>query len=243
MTAAEKKGGVGTHDRLLGRPAEGRQEVAPRATHQLTQEPLSDPGGGRGRGGRGVQVPAEPSRQLDIEGVEVDVADLIEQLGGAGVGQGKSGRWPAERGAPRGRLPIGRLGLRGDVPGDALGGTAGAASALVDIALTGPLLSSRMSDIAQAIADRQSEIDRLQAEIKALTDVEQILGPSAPPSPRSTSRRSSSTRKPAAASAAESKSDAKPERKRRPMTAAEKTAVSERMTAYWAKRRKQAAKK
>ena len=113
----------------------------------------------------------------------------------------------------------------------------------VDISLAGPLLSSFMSDIAQAIADRQSEIDRLQAEIKALTDVEQILGASAPPSPRSTSRRSSSTRKPAAASAAESKSDAKPERKRRPMTAAEKKAVSERMTTYWAKRRKQAAKK
>ena len=31
-----------------------------------------------------------------------------------------------------------------------------------------------MSEIAQAIANRQSEIDRLQAEIKALTDVEQI---------------------------------------------------------------------
>ena len=30
-----------------------------------------------------------------------------------------------------------------------------------------------MSVIAQAIADRQSEIDRLQAEIKPLTDVEQ----------------------------------------------------------------------
>ena len=99
-----------------------------------------------------------------------------------------------------------------------------------------------MSDIAQAIADRQSEIDRLQAEIKALTDVEEMLGASARPASRSTSRRSSS-RKPAAAAATESKSDAKPERKRRPMTAAEKTAVSERMTAYWAKRRKQAAKK
>ena len=100
-----------------------------------------------------------------------------------------------------------------------------------------------MSDIAQAIADRQSEIDRLQAEIKALTDVEEMLGPSARPPSRSTSRRSSSRRKPAVAATAESKSDAKPERKRRPMTAAEKTAVSERMTAYWAKRRKQAAKK
>ena len=48
-----------------------------------------------------------------------------------------------------------------------------------------------MNEIAQAIANRQSEIDRLQAEIKALTDVEQILGASAP-KPRSTSRRSSS---------------------------------------------------
>ena len=43
----------------------------------------------------------------------------------------------------------------------------------VDIPIAGPLLSSTMSVIAQAIADRQSEIDRLQAEIKALTDVEQ----------------------------------------------------------------------
>ena len=56
-----------------------------------------------------------------------------------------------------------------------------------------------MSDIAQAIADRQSEIDRLQAEIKALTDVEEMLGASARPASRSTSRRSSSRRKPAAA--------------------------------------------
>ena len=39
-----------------------------------------------------------------------------------------------------------------------------------------------MSVIAQAIADRQGEIDRLQAEIKALTDVEQLLGASAPAS-------------------------------------------------------------
>ena len=115
--------------------------------------------------------------------------------------------------------------------------------ALVDISHTGSLLSSFMSVIAQAIADRQREVDRLQAEIKALTDVEEILGASALPSARSTSRRSSSTRKPAAAAAAESKPAAKPERKRRPMTAAEKKAVSERMTAYWAARRKKAAKK
>ena len=97
-----------------------------------------------------------------------------------------------------------------------------------------------MSVIAQAIADRQSEIDRLQAEIKALTDVEQLLGASAPPPARSTPRRS--PRK-AAAAAPENKSETKPERKRRPMSAAEKKAMSERMTAYWAERRKTAGKK
>ena len=43
------------------------------------------------------------------------------------------------------------------------------------IPIAGPLLSSTTTSvIAQAIPDRQSEIDRLQAEIKALTDVEQI---------------------------------------------------------------------
>ena len=84
-----------------------------------------------------------------------------------------------------------------------------------------------MSEIAQAIADRQSEIDRLQAEIKALTDVEQILGASAQKA-RSTSRRSSSPPPTNAAAAADSKSEAKPARKRREMSAAEKKAVSER---------------
>ena len=102
-----------------------------------------------------------------------------------------------------------------------------------------------MSVIAQAIADRQSEIDRLEAEIKALSDVEQLLGTSAAPT-RPRSRRPPSPRK-AAAAVAESKPETKPEtkpaRKRREMSAAEKTAVSERMTAYWAERRKKAGKK
>ena len=113
-----------------------------------------------------------------------------------------------------------------------------------DISITGPLLSIVMSVVAQAIADRQSTIDRLQAEIKALTAVEQILGAPAPAS-RSTSRRSSSPRKAAAVAAAapESKSEVTPERKRRKMSAAEKKVVSERMTTYWAERRKKAAKK
>ena len=108
-----------------------------------------------------------------------------------------------------------------------------------------------MSVIAQAIADRQSEIERLQAEIKALSDVEKLLGPSAPQA-RPAPRRSSRPRKTAAAAApapaaapvavAESKSEAKPRRKRRQMSPEEKKAVSERMTAYWAARRKKGAK-
>lgn len=97
--------------------------------------------------------------------------------------------------------------------------------------------ANRPKDVLRV--DRQSEIDRLQTEIKALTDVERILGASVAPSSPSRSRRSSSANKAAAAA----KSKPKPEKKRRPMTAAEKKAVSERMTAYWAERRRQAAKK
>ena len=98
-----------------------------------------------------------------------------------------------------------------------------------------------MSVIAKAIADRESEIERLQAEIKALNDVDKILGTSAPTKPAA---RRSSSRRPAAAATpvAETASDATPTRKRRSMTAKEKKAVSERMRAYWAERRKKAAK-
>ena len=54
-----------------------------------------------------------------------------------------------------------------------------------------------MNVIAEAIADRQSEIERLQAEIKALNDVDRILGTSAPPA-KPAARRSSSRRTAAA---------------------------------------------
>ena len=81
----------------------------------------------------------------------------------------------------------------------------------------------------------------MQAEIKALNDVDKILGASAPAKPAA--RRSSSQRPAAVAtSVAETASDATPRRKRRPMTAKEKEAVSERMKASWAARRKKAAK-
>ena len=102
-----------------------------------------------------------------------------------------------------------------------------------------------MSVITDAIAERQSQIERLQAEIKALSDVEEMLGDSAPQA-RSRAPRSSSPRKRAAKAAVADTaptSEAKPKRKRREMTPEEKKAVSERMTAYWAARRKAAGKK
>ena len=98
-----------------------------------------------------------------------------------------------------------------------------------------------MRVIAKAIADRQSEIERLEAEIKALNEVDKILGTSAPPA-KPAARRSSRRTAAAATPVAETPPDAKPTRKRRTMSAEEKNAVSERMTAYWAERRKKAAK-
>ena len=38
--------------------------------------------------GRPPPPPSEAPRQLDVEGVEVDIADALEELGGPGVGQG-----------------------------------------------------------------------------------------------------------------------------------------------------------
>ena len=108
-----------------------------------------------------------------------------------------------------------------------------------------PLPFSPMSVISDAISERQSQIERLQAEIKALSDVEKMLGDSAP-QPRRRARRSPTPRKPAPAAAApapaDTASEAKPRRKRRQMTPEEKKAVSERMTAYWAARRKKSGK-
>ena len=105
-----------------------------------------------------------------------------------------------------------------------------------------PLPFSPMSVIADAIAERQSQIERLEAEIKALSDVEKMLGDPAP-QPRRRARRSPSPRKPAPVAApAETASEDKPRRKRRQMTPEEKKAVSERMTAYWAARRKKSGK-
>ena len=131
------------------------------------------------------------------------------------------------------RAPSGRRALVGleSEPMDALG----RAGRIERLTIQPP--GKPMNAIAEAIADRQSEIERLQAEIKTLNDVD----PSAPAKPAA---RRSSSRRPAAVATPvpETASDAKPTRKRRPMTAKEKEAVSERMKASWAERRKNAAK-
>ena len=99
-----------------------------------------------------------------------------------------------------------------------------------------------MSVIAKAIADRQSEIERLQAEIKALNDVDKILGTSAPAKPSGSALLLAAAGGCGHPGRGGPRSDATPARKRRPMTAKEKEAVSERMKASWAARRKKAAK-
>ena len=107
----------------------------------------------------------------------------------AGTGAGRSGRpaWPARPRQVALKRPLPRRRLRQQWP-------AYRSSRVFDIPTAGPLLSIVMSAIAQAIANRQSESDRLQAEIKALTDVEQILGASAPRwQPPSSARKSAAT--------------------------------------------------
>ena len=94
-----------------------------------------------------------------------------------------------------------------------------------------------MSVIAKAIADRQSEIERLQGEIKALNDVDKMLGTSAPAKPAA---RRSSSRRPAAAATPVAGDRVRRQADEEAPTddGREKKAVSERMTASWAERRK-----
>ena len=96
-----------------------------------------------------------------------------------------------------------------------------------------------------APADRRGQ----QVRVRDHADRTAVAGRAAGPDP-ATHRRGqhvggrASPRRPAAAATpvAETASDATPTRKRRPMTAKEKKAVSERMRASWAERRKNAAK-
>ena len=74
-----------------------------------------------------------------------------------------------------------------------------------------------MSDISKAIKAKNAEIKRLQADIDALTRAASIIGGKAP-------------------------ATSKPKRRRRKMSAAAKKALSKRMKAYWAAKKKTAKK-
>ena len=99
-----------------------------------------------------------------------------------------------------------------------------------------------MGSVTHAIATRQGSIDRLQSEIKSLRAAEQILGGPAPQR-ESTAAERSLSRKKSAVPVRQSKSAGQAGRRRREMSVEERKAVSERMTAYWAERRRKAAKK
>ena len=145
----------------------------PDSPHQTTRalegELLGTPGQwpchGQGSRGRPTSPSGDTAAAVDsrtapegFRGRFRRLGALVARSGGAaGPPKPRSSRPSGRPLARRWRPAISRLGM-------------------IDIPLAGPLLSSFMSVIAQAIADRQSEIDRLQAEIKALTDVEQILG-------------------------------------------------------------------
>ena len=109
---------------------------------------------------RAFQSRPKPPRQLDVEGVEVDVADVLEELGGPGVGQGLGqtvspglvfllqgpelgqGRDPPRRPRPRpGRSPL----LDRDAGGAAFPeaalalGVGQTHDAIVSVTVTGPI--------------------------------------------------------------------------------------------------------
>ena len=115
--------------------------------------------------------------------------------------------------------------------------------------LTGPerirhvlprLLRGLLHDLDLHQAGYRASADGPFLDMALYDRFQRLVGTSAPAA-RSASRRSSPRK--ATAASAESQPEVKPQRKRREMTAAEKKAVSERMTAYWAERRKKAAKK
>ena len=83
-----------------------------------------------------------------------------------------------------------------------------------------------MSEISQAIAARQRQINQLQSEIVTLQRAASIVGATG------TTATSPSHPKPTP------KPKAKAKQKRPAWSAADRAAISKRMKAYWAKRRK-----
>ena len=126
-----------------------------------------------------------------------------------------------------------------------------------------------MSEITRAIAARQTQIAQLQREIEALQRAASIVGPPAPAAAKPKTKRKQKRKrkqkpaakpqskqvrpKPKAKPKQTSKVRAKPKQqkkkkptatqkqKRAAWSAADRAAISKRMKAYWAKRRKQRA--
>ena len=97
-----------------------------------------------------------------------------------------------------------------------------------------------MSQITEAIAARQTQITQLQREIEILQRAVSIVGPPAPaaakakPRPKPTAKPQPKQVRPKV------KPQPKPKakQKRAAWSAADRAAISKRMKAYWAKRRK-----
>ena len=98
-----------------------------------------------------------------------------------------------------------------------------------------------MSEITQAIKARQTQILQLQSDIKTLQSAASVLGGKATAKAQPKAKAKRKRRKKATkAKAAQPKATQK--RKRATWSAADKAAISRRMKAYWAKRRKEKAK-
>ena len=109
-----------------------------------------------------------------------------------------------------------------------------------------------MSEITRAIAARQTQIAQLQREIETLQHAASIVGPPAPAADKPKRKRKRKRRakaKPVATSQPAAKPQPKPtpkQQKKQPTpkpkraawSAADRAAISKRMKAYWAKRRK-----
>ena len=85
-----------------------------------------------------------------------------------------------------------------------------------------------MSAITAAIKARHAQITQLQSDIETLQRAASIMGERTKATAKATSRKVPSQSKP----------KRKTKRKRRPWSAASKKAMSKRIKAYWAKRRK-----
>ena len=103
-----------------------------------------------------------------------------------------------------------------------------------------------MSEITKAIAARQAQITELQSDIETLQRAANVLGGKATSQPTAKPKRKRRKKRTAAKAAPQPKAKAKAgpktaskqKRKRPTWSAADKAAISKRMKAYWAKRRK-----